>query len=109
MHYEDKEAIKAGKLTVVVYISQNYDGFDRADNCNYQIMSIQSCEYISPRFITQLYKRQNEIFGEILKDEEVEQYYLINITNMKRSKTLEFKASKPKNVSNTRNKLHRLH
>lgn len=109
MHYEDKEVIKAGKLTVVVYKHEIYDGFDRLDGYDYALSSIQNCEYVSPRFITQLYKHQNKIFDEILKDVPAEEWYLIKITRMKRGKTWDFTASKPKNVSKTRNDLHRIH
>lgn len=110
MHYEDKEAIKAGKLTVVVYKHTVYDIVDKTvKGFEYSLSSIQHCEYVNPVFINRLYKQADKIFADLLKDEKPEEYYMLKFTRMKRGKHLTCNVSKPKKVSNTRNKLHRLH
>ena len=80
MHFGDDNAPQ-GRITVVVYKHEiiDNDGEKREDEFDYDIMSIQSAEYIQAYSLVRLHFSENYVFADALKNDPAERWYQITL------------------------------
>ena len=81
MHYLDDKQIENNILQIVLY---KHEVLPSEDEIDYEITSIQKCQYVPPRLILKLLKNPNKLskFKEIAKL-EIEKWWLLSFKQNK--------------------------
>lgn len=104
MHYGDKKHLKENELQVVVY---KHEICGKEDSYDYDITSIQSCNYFPPRLLKELFSDPAKYLENDFKDKKSEEWYLVTIKSTDGYNDMKIKSIKL--VSKSRNEFHRLH
>lgn len=102
MHYGDNEQILENELIIIIYkhVTEKKNIFD------YEIASIQKCNYFSPRLLKNLLIKPNKFLKKQFKELKSEEWYEIFI---KENENSEIVIVSTTNVSHSENEFHKLH